>query len=158
MAVVFFCISLLTISGFLGRYLWVFSIIDFMRVQIALVSFICTAYHIWIESYVFAFLFFALTTANLFRIRKFLKPSFKFLKKTHISKADIISLNLNKNNGSIEKVVAFLSGTKPEILVLLELTGRHEKALKPILQNYSYKKRVMVRDGFMLEIFSKSEL
>ena len=140
----FFCLSafviFLTITGYLGRFWWLFDLVSHFRVQyfwILTLSAIVFAYRKkWGPSIFMAI--FALVNATLI-IPYISAPK---TAQANQSKIRALSINLDFRNSSYEKTTSFIAKSQPELLILEELTQEWENELRDTLAMFPYSVRL----------------
>jgi len=146
---------ILTLVGF-SRAHWTFTIFDFFRLQYAVLALFVGAYSVWVGRFDVLILNVLICAINIYRIRLFLpRFRFQFLKKVHKPKS-LLSFNAHCKNNNIKKIQTLIQDTNPQVMLIMELTDKHQLALKDELAKYPYTLETPVRDGFKICLFSKS--
>lgn len=70
----------------------------------------------------------------------------------------ISSINLLSSNSELELVKDYIQKEDPDILVLMELTPRWEKELKPIIDDFPFKILMTRTDNFGIALLSKFKM
>lgn len=153
--IITFAIALLTLVGF-SKLIWWFTILDFFRLQYAVLAFITGMICIYYSSYGLLALNTLITIINIYRIRHFL-PRLPHLPKQDANKT-LFSINAYKENENLDKLEKVLQKTDPEIVLVMEITEHHEKRLVQIVSQYPYRLQTPVRDGFSICLLSKTLL
>ncbi len=150
----FFILSL-TILGFTD-IVWWFNILDFFRLQYAVVAIALFIIALIAGHIPAALLNAAIGIVNLYRIRKFL-PGIP-QKKIFPMNTKILSVNAYKGNDKPERLEKLIKGAAPDLLLIMEMTEDTKNALDKVLTPYKYQLQTPVRDGFSICLLSKTEL
>jgi len=152
--IITFALLFFTIAGFF-RGVWWFSLLDFFRLQYAILAFFMILLGLSLGHFVAALLCFGIVALNFYRMRKFIPK----ISKSHSShEKTIVSVNAHEKNGSPEKLEALIIEANPHVLLVMEMTDDIEEALKEALSHYEYKLSNPVRDGFRIVLYSKTPL
>lgn len=154
MYILTFVLAFCTLAGYFNKPWW-FSILDFFRLHYAALSLFLLCISIW---YMDPFLMAAhavIVLVNLWRIRNFL-PNFKSVGVAQQKK--VMSVNAYKDNRAPKQLAIAIHEANPDLLLIMEMTGKVAQALSPVLERYTYSLETPVRDGFKISLFSKNPL
>ena len=154
MYILTFLLVFATIAGFLSRPWWL-SIVDFFRLHYACVALILLCSSILYMDWLLMAANTAVIAVNMFRIRHFL-PNFN--STGIVQQKKIMSVNAYKDNKEPQALAQTIHEADPDVLLIMEMTGRLQAALLPVLERYSYSLETPVRDGFKICLFSKNPL
>lgn len=154
MYVLTFLLVFFTCAGFSAKPWW-FAILDFFRLHYACVALVLLCLSILYMEPVLIVLNTAVIGVNLYRIRGFL-PNFNSIGV--LQRKKVMSVNVYKENKDPAALAQTIHEANPDVLLLMEMTGRMSKALQPVLKRYSYSLETPVRDGFKICLYSKNPL
>jgi len=144
-----------TLCGF-SKLVWFFTIIDFFRLQYAIIALILLGLSIYHLNLYLITINFLTVAVNVYRIRHFLPRLSQITNKTSKS-SDILSINTFKENQNYDDLAKVIKARNPKVLLLMEVTEDLSLSLKDLLDKYPYTLKSDVRDGFKICLYSKDE-
>ena len=132
-------IILLSITGFLGRLWWGFELTSHFRVQYFWLLALSATWFTFGKKWNYAIIAAIFALVNLSLIIPYI-PTAKVVQASQYTLRSL-SINLDFRNSSYDKATSFISRSKPDILVLEELTDEWEKGLKHTLSTFPHSYR-----------------
>lgn len=154
LTIIFILFVIVTLLGF-SRHVWWFTILDFPRLQYAVVSIAIAILTAYFQFWILSGGFFLIALINLYRIRHFL-PGMK--RQKSFKNKTIMSVNAFRENTDYKDFNDTVIKADPEILLIMEMTDHLWNHIQPCVKSYPYKLEVPVRDGFRICLLSKSKL
>lgn len=149
-----FVAAIISLAGFLGELAWWLEILSHFRVQFALCFLLLAMVFAAGRKTRPAASALALALVNALPVLLFrLPPAPPPSNASPVFRAMLI--NVNSHSGNPAAVGAIIASSRPDILVLEEISDRWLHALAPALESYPHRKTAPRHDNFGIGLFSR---
>lgn len=150
-------LGILTLTGFLGGFAYLFELTSHFRLQYALGLIPLIIGFIILKNRIGATATGILLLINIFQVIQFASPFQGAMagEKRYENEWTILQMNVHASNRYHEGVIQYIKKMDPDILALEEINYRWFEALKDILKDYPHRKFVIREDNFGIGLFSR---
>lgn len=148
-------VCLFTLTGFVGRWSWVFEITSHFRVQytVLLVGFGLVA--IWQRHRLRAAIFLAFGALNFWLLIPFLFSSPGLMTTSSTPSVRLLVWNVNSANRNFAELSRLLTEHDPDIVALIEVSPEWQRILHDTMKTFPHQRVEARNDNFGIALFSR---
>ena len=149
-------VCVFTLTGFLGRWLWLFDLTSHFRVQYFFLLLLASVIVCIARQFKLAAVFASFALLNGLVILPLLLSAGATAEASDSGpRLKLVSVNLNSGNQNVSAVESLLKSEDPDLVLLMEFNDFWDHRLQEALEGYSVKLRKPRNDNFGIALFSK---
>ena len=147
-------LTLVTLMGYGGRRAWLFDLASHFRWHAVWVSLLLIPLLVWQERPFFLAVAALLFVLNLFAMRGYIRPVKRIL-ATSDQTHRVAMLNVRWAREEVDSIRAFVAETDPDLLILVEMTPKWDRALADLRQQYPHHNSLKVGERHGIILYSR---
>ncbi len=152
--------SLLTLTGFLGKFGWLLDLTSHFRVQYLVIQLLCLLLFLIVRRGKLIIITLLFISINAIQIVPWYIPASRptFSNNPGIEKLKILLINVHTSNTEYAKTMQYIKEMDPDLLALEEINERWLAALSSVLTRFPYRKIILREGNFGIALFSRLPL
>lgn len=149
-------VGAVTITGFLGKFAWLFELTSHFRVQYFVILCLCLPAFLAAKSKKWTAVVLVLMSVNFIMFNPIAFPVRPAHATQHLKgRITILQSNVFTANRSHSKVARLIKRANPDVIALMEINERWNQALEETLKDYPYREVAIREDNFGIGLFSR---